>query len=300
MVDHTTCFIRLQRRHWHPQSISSFDNSLKASVLLRQNTGLSQVVAPYSTKHGEVSCRISGWTVAVFPFVRGTSLYKLKPSFGNVAKSARLLARIHKSNTEVGFPKLWKEEFNNPFRANILRILADSEEPRTGNGKDAYRQGLLHLLDNHRETIVHALDIMARLKLEILKTPPKLVLTHGDANMANFIKNKHGRVYLIDWGDAGLGPAERDVFHFSGKSLGPFLKHYRRVRRTVKFSKSVFAFYYYRWALQEISDFSTRILFMKSGLLKKRHAWKELQPYVPVPNDSISRDLARIESVISG
>jgi len=298
-VNRGPCFVRLQRRHWQPQSVTSFANSLMAAMVLREKALLPQVVAPYPTRQARAVCGFAGYTVAIFPLIQGRTLFNTRLSIRDVAEVARLLARLHSVNPKSGFPRLLKEQFKDPFRANILRVLRDTRLCRRINKIDPSHRRALHLLNDHRETILEAQRIMARLRSQIRKVRPKLVLTHGDANLANFIKDKQDRLYLTDWGDAGLGPAERDLFHFSGNQLGTFLKHYTRIRKDVEVSTPTFAFYYYRWALQEISDYSTRTFYLNGTVAEKRHSWEELKRWVPVPHDSISQDIARIQSILS-
>src|SRR6267143_648210 len=246
-VNRGPCFVRLQRRHWQPQSVTSFANSLTAAMVLREKALLPQVVAPYPTRQARAVCGFAGHTVAIFPLIQGRTLFNTRLSISDVAEVARLLARVNSVNPKSGFPRLLKEQFKDPFRANILRVLRDTRLCRRINKIDPSHRRALHLLNDHRETILEAQRIMARLRSQ----------------------------------------------------LGTFLKHYTRIRKDVEVSTPTFAFYYYRWALQEISDYSTRTFYLNGTVAEKSHSWEELKRWVPVPHDSISQDIARIESILS-
>jgi thiamine kinase-like enzyme len=284
------CFIRLQEK----QS-SSFENSMAATLVLRRKTGLWQIVSPYQSNRGLACSHFLGYTVAIFPHIRGRTLHEAGRSSSDIAKAARLMAKIHNTSLK-GFSGLKKERFNNPFKRNILTM---SREARRSSAKDdKYQKKARRLVKAESTTIISALNEIARLRGRIRHLNLKQVITHGDASSANYIKDGRGRLHLVDWGDIGIGPVERDLFHFSGTSLEEFLKDYRRIRGSLSLSIDVFAFYFYRWALQEISDFGTRIFYERTNPREKQHAWNELQDYVPVPHNEISRHLTRINSVI--
>jgi len=285
------CFIRLQKK----QS-SSFENSMAATLVLRRKTGLRQIVAPYQGNRGLACSHFLGYTVAAFPHIRGRTLHEAGRSSSDITKAARLMAKIHNTNMKE-LSGLKRERFNNPFKRNILMMLREARRSRPKD--DKYEKKARRLVKAESTTVISALNEIARLRGRIRLLRLKQVITHGDASSANFIKDERGRLYLVDWGDVGLGPVERDLFYFSDRSSERFLKSYRRIRGSVSLSIDVFAFYFYRWALQEISDYGTRIFYEKTSPREKQHAWEELQDYVPVPHSEISRDLTRINSMIS-
>ncbi len=124
------------------------------------------------------------------------------------------------------------------------------------------------------------------------------VLTHGDPNLDNFLKDKAGRLHLTDWGEVALGPPERDLFMFTGESFEIFLRPYVRVRTDVALHPEIFAFYFYRWTMQEIADYTARILFGDMGPVEDEHAWAELQPYLPIQHDSIALSVQALKEVL--
>lgn len=288
-------FIRLQKNR--PASL--FETAMRATISLRQKARLWQVVAPFLTKRGRTVSKLDGYDVCVFPFIEGRRLSDIGVSGEDIAKIARLIARVHTTDTRSGFPRLRRETFANPFEENVRRIFLRAKSSSHPIDDDDYRRRVFRLVKAEKETITLALKEMRSLRTRILPIHPEQVLTHGDSNTANFIKDPHGRLFLTDWGDIGVGPPERDLFHFSGQSLGPFLKEYTRFRTRIRLSTEIFAFYYYRWALQEISDYCSRILDFPIGLRERKHAWRELQPYVPVQHRQISRQLGQIDGVLN-
>jgi aminoglycoside phosphotransferase (APT) family kinase protein len=124
------------------------------------------------------------------------------------------------------------------------------------------------------------------------------VLTHGDPNLDNLLKDGHGQLHLTDWGEIALGPPERDLFAFTGEGFEAFLRTYKRLRQHVVLHAEIFAFYFYRWTMQEIADYATRILFERRGQVEDEHAWAELQPYLPIRHDHIAQGLRELQAVL--
>ncbi|MFQ5987162.1 MAG: hypothetical protein ACE5KQ_07370 [Thermoplasmata archaeon] len=95
-----------------------------------------------------------------------------------------------------------------------------------------------------------------------------------------------------------MGPPERDLFAFSGPDFEQSLTHYLRHWGNVRLSSRLLEFYHYRWALQEIADYTTRILFRQMGPHEDAHAWRELQDYLPTRHDHIARGVGEVREVL--
>lgn len=288
----TKHFVRIQKT----TATSSYEASIKATALLHEKTWNSQVVAPYRNRRGKVLLRLSNSAVVVFPYINGKTLYESRPSTNDVAKAARLIAAIHSVDDLHSFRQLDTERFEDPHRTEVLRVLRAVEKLSTSANK--YQRRLRRLVRAERTSITWMQGEMRRLRTRIRRLHYEPVLTHGDANLANFIKDDRGRLFLTDWGELGIGPAERDIFHFSGRSFAEFLTHYKRVRKAIRLQRDTFEFYWYRWALQEIADYSTRILFGNMNPTEDHHSWEELKEYLPLPRRETLRWLNRIDEVL--
>jgi aminoglycoside phosphotransferase (APT) family kinase protein len=124
------------------------------------------------------------------------------------------------------------------------------------------------------------------------------VVTHGDPNWANFLVAPQGAIYLTDWGELALGPRERDLMSFTGEHFDAFVPAYLEQSRPIRLHRLLFSFYLYRWAMQEIADYATRILRPETTPDEAEHAWAELQPYLPVPHEEIEAGLATVMATL--
>ena len=114
------------------------------------------------------------------------------------------------------------------------------------------------------------------------------VITHGDSNLDNVIVSPDGGLHLIDWGEVALGPRERDLSSYADNRLDLVLPTYFEAAGSPPLHAERFRIYQHRWCLQEIADYTTRIIFRPGEPSEDEHAWTELQPYLPLPRQELA------------
>src|SRR5258705_9834156 len=115
----------------------------------------------------------------------------------------------------------------------------------------------------HRGNILTTLETMRQLSATVRGLELDCVLKHGDPNWANILVDRSGIFHLLDWEDLGLGPPEADLVFFSDRlpdRFEAFLRQYLSINRGARLHAEAFAYYHYRWTVQEIADYTTRIL----------------------------------------
>lgn len=274
---------------------------------------LAQVVAPYRNHRGTFTCQFGERAVAVFPYIAGRNAYTDGLADDELASVARLLATLHATapaSLELAAPAapaaltmLTCETFANPFEQPILRALAFAETATLTNLANDYQRRVCKLLLAERADLLATLaDLRAHATgLHVLAT--EAVLVHGDPNLANILIDAAGRPHLIDWDGLALGPRERDLFAFLGPRLEMFLRAYLDAllaagRRNIALHAPVFAFYSDLWALQEIADYTTRLLFENTTGEQDAHALQELQPWLPIPHAHIQAETQATQRAI--
>jgi spectinomycin phosphotransferase len=258
-------FVRAQRD-------AVLDEPYGVAVALREEAGFRSVLAPLRALDGSLCFRIGGLTVAVFPWVEGATLWDVPATATQVAQAAAILAEVH--GARLRHPPRRADRFDNPFAGPIRRAL-DAQGAR----RDTKRAGdVRRLLADEQTSLLAALDQMERLGARCRTLPLRWAVTHGDPNLANFLADSAGRLHLTDWGEVALGPVERDLFFFTGDRFELALRHYG----PVPLHEEAFAFYHLRWVVQEIADFTTRILERNVDVAEDEHAWAELTPYLPI------------------
>ena len=271
---------------------------LRAVRFVHAAGGLTQVVVPRHTRWGECTCRFAHYTVTVYPFIEGDTLEPGRQTDAYVSRLAALLAAFHAQGSRLPFP-IPRETFDNPFEAPILHALRIVQ--RRGQPDNPVKARLRDLLLAQRADIFTTLEKMRQLKGAVRNLDLDWVLTHGDPTWANVLVDRSNTFHLLDWDDLALGPAERDLVFAS--DWGPerfeaFLRQYMVSRGPVRLHPQVFAFYQYRWIVQEIADYTTRILFRNVDPAEDAHAWAELQPYVPAYHADIAAGVRQVEEIL--
>ncbi len=276
--------------------IMDVDAAYAAAAALVTDCELREVVAPLPTVRGGFTSTYQGWRLALFPFVPGTMAFDRPLSETSLTQTALLLARLHESRTCLRTRALGREGFASPFPEQLrgcLRAVAALPAAAT-----VYQRRLRELLLGEQADLLASMDELAQLETSVRALAVEQVVTHGDLNLTNILVDAHGGLHLVDWDGLALGPAERDLWMFSGERLEPFLHAYAGARPELRLERALFTYYHWCDTLQVIADLATRILFRNRDPREDEHAWQELTPYLPLPHERLYRALQEIESVL--
>ncbi|MGH2532554.1 MAG: phosphotransferase enzyme family protein [Thermomicrobiales bacterium] len=284
-------FVRAQDR----APISDLEAVYAAVAALHNRCGLTQALAPLRTVGGTFTWRYERFTVALFPFVAGTTAFDAGITDEQLDRLARIMAYLHGCDARRR-PPMTCEQFDNPFERTIQRALAAAASlPVNASG---HRQRVRALLLEQQADIEATLTHMRQLRDDAHRLRPPLVPTHGDPNLANVLIDETGQLHLTDWGEVAIGPRERDLTFFTGERFAPFLETYLDHFGPIRLHRHFFRFYFYRWTVQEIADYVSRILFGSTDAEHAEYAWEELQPYLPIQHDGIRDGLDHVISVL--
>ena len=107
------------------------------------------------------------------------------------------------------------------------------------------------------------------------------------------------RLHLIDWDGVCLGPPEKDLVSFTGERFEVVLERYLRERQCdVSLHADIFGFYIYEWTLNEIRDYSTKILFKNKDTQQNEYDWESLQEYLPPNRELMEEGIAAIQGTL--
>lgn len=273
------------------------DAVLEAVDVIRSTCGLYQVVAALKNRSGTLSCEYGEYVVSVFPFEEGSTAFEAGLSDAALIQVASLLAAVHRCSELISGSALPVETFDNPFEVPILNALSAVEA--LDRDANSFQRRLRQLLLAEREDILGILDTMRQLGVTAGGLNACHALTHGDPNLDNIIVDPSGGLHLVDWDDLGFGPPERDLFAALGERFDFFLRHYSAAFVGVRLREEIFAFYIHRWIVQEIADYSSRILFWNTEEAENEHAWKELTDYLPVRHHDIQVSMDNVRTALT-
>lgn len=278
-------FVRVQRNDLNDHLESVY----AAVAAIRSDCGITDLLMPCRTRAGRFTSRLGSFTVVMFPFIAGTTAYENTISEADWRRTAAIIAALHGSEHCCTMPIPARETFDNPFAApirNALQRAASPDPPRS-----TYQRRVLALLRDQQEDVEATLRRMRDLGSAARRLAPDLVPTHGDPNLANILIGDDGSLHLTDWGELARGPRERDLTAFTGERFESFLRSYLESSGPVRLHRTLFAFYFYRWVVQEIADYTARILTGPGDPDEEAHAWEELQPYLPTQHAALESGL---------
>lgn len=239
---------------------SRLDFYLSLTSELYERGLFRQLAPPIRTLSGDLKITFEGQPVILYPHISGHNLME-SPSLPAdlTKKTAELIASLHEVSPHLQLKIPYMEQFTLPFEQALLEGLAALE--KIGKPNKPGRLALRNLLSPNQELIRNLLGRSHKLAEQAACLRPDLVLCHTDANLANLILDDGGGLFLVDWEGAMLAPAEHDLFIFTGEGFSDFLSYYRQARPMVKLSAVLFAFYFYRRNLEDLTDWIVRILY---------------------------------------
>ena len=283
-------------------STSVSDICLQYASLLQHQCDISGVVAPLETLDGTLSIPWHDFRVSLFPFIEGKSrwdLWKVEKDFtdAELDQTAALLATIHLCTDEIETRHLTTSKYDLPLRNELYTVLEASV--KKAPSQNSYQKQLLVALAAHRSSILETMDRYDELGHSAVASQTPFVITHGDPTPGNLILDTEDQLHLIDWDGISLGPAEKDLVAFTGERFDVVLESYLKTRQNgVILHTDIFGFYIYEWALNEIRDYSTKILFKNSDAQQNEYDWESLQDYLPPNREYMEDGIAAIQSTL--
>jgi spectinomycin phosphotransferase len=177
--------------------------------------GITAVVAPRPTKRGAIWANLvvegvqpENWNVMVYPFIDGDT------SFTGMTdeqwrETGSIFRQIHQVKLpSSGFEGLRKETFD---PGEYVQWIRDFESQHLhSKGGSVSQQALRSCWLAHQSTIQTMLDSMEKLGADLQRRALPLVICHADLHPANLLRDRSGRVFVIDWDDVKLATKERD------------------------------------------------------------------------------------------
>jgi spectinomycin phosphotransferase len=210
--------------------------------------GISSVVAPVFTKKHTLWVRFEDWTVIVYPFLDGdTSLIGMSDEHWR--EVGTIFKRIHQvAPASHDFQSLRKETFDPTEYARWVRAIEVQHIDMRRDG-DLHERALRSSWMARQPTIRAAVASLEKLAQALPRRSGPYVLCHADLHPANLIRDRAGRVFVIDWDDVMLAPKERDFIFVAegpadgsaGRDASPFFQGYGEAEI------DWVALAYYRW-----------------------------------------------------
>ncbi len=242
--------------------VSEYSEIIKYSlpVLYEMNEkGIANINYPIINKNNDYLCDYKSFYLFLLNFIEG----KWTLSF-DLEQYSRLIAIVHKKTTEIK-SQIFMENFDISFAEEFLlniRYLMTNESNELAVNE------LKNLISPIYEEIMNDWNDFKIVRQECRLTPFKMKITHGDAP-GNIMVDHNKNVFLIDWDEIVLAPAERDTwFH---KYNEKFLDLYREYFPGYEVNELSYKFYLYSRYFSEMANFLANVLSINTIEAKKHN-----------------------------
>ena len=190
------------------------ERAFDTTLALRTAGGLSFVVAPLPTRHGQSVRRIGPrHSIAVHPFVDGQAGAFDDPTDTPDRDVVPLLVDLHRT-TDLAANRRSRGEITVPGRQHIESALGHRD---VHWDRGPFGEAARDWVTEHSAELTRLLDAFDRLATRVNAAEDGFVITHGEPHAGNTIATHEGLV-LVDWDTVGLAPPERDLWMLAAKS----------------------------------------------------------------------------------
>lgn len=187
--------------------------------------GITPVVAPIPTRSAALWTVLADWTVILYPFFEGdTSLTGMTDE--QWREVGTIFQRIHQVILPpAGFESLRKESFDPREYTRWVRTFEAQHTQEHSRGS-ASQRALRSSWIAHQSTIHTVLTSLEKLAEVLRSQTLPSVICHGDLHARNLIRERAGRVFVIDWDEVLLAPKERDFIFVRPPHAAAFFQGY--------------------------------------------------------------------------
>jgi spectinomycin phosphotransferase len=275
-------FLKLRRGH--------FD---EISVVLPEflsDRGITQVIAPLSTRSGRLWADLYDYKTILYPFVEGHDGYAVGLSDTQWSDLGKVLKNIHTTHIPAELTAhIRRETYSPSWREMVKKYLSC---PGEADRHDLAAQKAALFLSRKQYEVLNLIERADLLAQKLQVRPPHFVLCHADLHAGNILITASGDFYIVDWDDPILAPKERDLMFVGGGLFGN--------RRTPQQEEALFylgygqppidlialSYYRYERIIQDIAVECEQIFMADAGDSDREQALLYLQANF-LPNNTI-------------
>ncbi len=213
-----------------PLFVTKIRSSIETQFSLYEQ-GFRQMCYPIRTLDEKFCVEADGWFVALFSYIEAPQSYDY-----DMCAIGRLEANLHCQKVSglthikvEAFPTQESESF--PVMMNAL-LSRDAGEPILRRTAEIFRR--------KKEQLDRDYDLFLSLLNKCKRKEPHFVVTHGDIGGNTLVKTPT-ELYLIDWDEIILAPAERDIWTLWWNP--GFQKGYREIRPGFEVDEILYHYY---------------------------------------------------------
>lgn len=259
--DGTSYFVKLRR--------GVFDEIALALPKFLSDQGIEQIIAPLTTKPGQLWANLDAFKLYVYPFVEGHNGYEVDLSDRHWSEFGTALKRLHTVEVPPALIRRIRRETYAPQWREIVKTFLERVDVDVLDDSVAVK--LAAFLEAKRETILDLVGRAERLAQALQAGSPEFVLCHSDIHAGNCLIGANDAFYIVDWDEPIMAPKERDLMFIGGGLMGagrtPQAEEtlfYRAYGHT-QIDPTALAYYRYERIIQDIAVFCEKILLTNVG-----------------------------------
>lgn len=229
--------------------------------------GVRQLIAPLTTKTGELWADVEGFKLVLYPFVEGKDAYQLALPNQHWLEFGTTLRHIHKVAVPTPLRQQLPQETYSDHWRNMVKTLLE----RPDDGLDPIASEMVTFLKSKRSDILLLIEHTETLALGLTTQTLDACVCHADLHAGNLFIAEDGSFYIVDWDTLLLAPKERDLMFIGAGLMGG---HHRPEAEVALFyqgyghtavNTSALAYFRYERIIQDIAAYGEELLSEEGG-----------------------------------
>jgi spectinomycin phosphotransferase len=280
--DQRLYFVKLRR--------GVFDEISVALPKFLSDQGIAQIIAPLTTKTGQLWASLDSFKTILYPFVEGHDGYEIDLSDRHWIDFGTALKSIHAIEVPPALiRRIQRETYSLQWR-EIVKTFLKRVDDAVFNDPVAIKVAVF--LRTRRAEILDLVRRAERLARELQALSPEFVVCHSDIHAGNILMDAKNNLYIVDWDNPILAPKERDLMFVGGGQFGTThtpqgeeTLFYRGYGRT-QIDPVALAYYRYERIIQDIAVECEQIFLANGGGEDREQAFQYLTSNFQ-PNNTI-------------
>lgn len=246
-----------------------FDETAVILPKLLSDQGVAQIIPPLPTNTGRLWATLDEFKVILYPFIDGGNGYDVALTDTHWRTLGTALKRIHTTTFPATLiSALAQETYAPQWRTSVKNFLAQTA---AATFTEPVAQQTAQLLQRNRVTILELVARTEQLRQQLQTEPLAYTVCHTDLHAGNFLIDRQGIFYIVDWDAPLWAPKERDLM-FAGAGLGgswltPAAEEtffYQGYGPTA-INQAALAYYRYERIIQDIAAYCEQLLLTDEG-----------------------------------
>ncbi len=252
--------------------------------------GVSTIIAPLSTRTGQLWADLAPFKTILYPFVEGRNGYEVALTDRQWVDFGKALKSLHTAQVPPALvQRIRRETYSPRWREIVKESMGQLDH---GVMDEPVSVQLAAFLKPRRREVLDLVERARRCAQALQPRPSEFILCHSDLHAGNILVDGSGAFYIVDWDDPILAPKERDLMAiggaqgFIGRTAQEEIRLFYRGYGQTQINPTALAYYRFERIVQDIAIFCEQILATTAGGDDRQQALHYLKSHF-LPNGPI-------------